>query len=155
MSLGYLTRAFAAVGTWPLSIYTHALTEKSIMRPIAVGGRFQSSATVGSRLLRLEIVNDAGLTVDVSAAGNSQAASLTNRYIWSHRIASFSSLTSGSVFPSYMTTMWLMPGWSMQIRDANNVDAAGDIIEAFVQYVIVPADSYNSGADAANLLGHP
>jgi len=155
MSLGNFERAFGAVGGWPLSFYTHPVDAKSVMRPIFAGGRFQSSATVGNRTLRLEVLNAAGLTVDVSAAGNSQAASLTNRYTWTHRIASFSSLTSGSVFPSYIPAVWLLPGWSVQVRDANNIDGAADIIEVFMQYIIVPADSYISGADAANLLGHP
>lgn len=155
MSFGYLTRDFAVAGAWPLVLYTHPADAKSIMRPIAAGGRFQSSATVGNRLLRLEVNNDAGLTVDVAAAGNSQAANLTNRYTWTHRIASFSSLTSGSVFPSYIPSMFLLPGWSIQVRDVNNIDAAADTIEIFMQYIVVPADNYNSGADAADLLGHP
>lgn len=154
MSFRHIERAFAAAGAWPLSFYTHPAANKTIMRPIFVGGRFQSTATVGNRLLRLEVVNDAGLTVDVAAAGNSQAASLTNRYTWHHRIASFSSLTSGSVFPSYITSAWLLPGWSIQVRDANSVDV-NDIIEVFCQYVVVPFDNYLSGGGAADLLGHP
>lgn len=154
MSFKYLTRAFAVAGAWPLVLYTHNASARSIWRPIVVAGRFQSTATVGNRLLRLEVVNDAGLTVDQAAAGNSQAASLTNRYNFSNRITSFSSLTSGSVFPSYITTMWLLPGWTLQYRDANAVDV-NDIIEAFVQAIEVPSDAYNSGVDASHFLGTP
>lgn len=150
MSFGQSERAFAAVGAWPLVIYTHPTDAKTIRRPTFAGGRFQTSATVGSRLLRLEVVNASGLTVDVAAAGNSHAASLTNRYVWSHRIASFSSLTSGSVFPSYITAAWLYPGWSIQVRDANAVDAAADVIEVFMQFIDVAID----GAMTAAVLGN-
>lgn len=153
MSFNKSERPLAVAGAWPVSFYTHPLTERTLMRPTFVGGRFTSSATVGSRTLRLEVLNEAGLTVDAAPAGNSQAASLTNRYTWHHRVASFSSLTSGSVFPSYIPGAWLWPGWSLQIRDVAAVDAAADIIEIFMQYVCVPIDALNSGKDVAAALG--
>lgn len=153
MSFNKSERALAAAGSWPVSFYTHALTEKTLMRPTFVGGRFTSSATVGSRSLRLEVLNESGLTVDVAPAGNTQAASLTNRYTWHHRIASFSSLTAGSVFPSYIPGAWLWPGWSLQIRDVAGIDAAADQIEIFMQYICVPIDALGSGKDVASALG--
>jgi len=90
--------------------------------------QYTSNATVGTRILRLEILNEAGDTVYIMLADSNQTASLVRLYLWSPSIATGDVSNNEAVMnmPKYIPE-----NFTVRVRDGSDVDDTDDFIIAF------------------------
>ena len=87
---------------------------------------FTSTATVGNRLITMEIYDDTNTLVSDYYAGALQAASLDHHYLFAQGIYRETTFVNGELQCPFPFETILLPGWYCKIADSNAVDAAAD-----------------------------
>lgn len=95
---------------------------------------FTTTATVGNRLITLEIIDQSSNVLMSLAAGAVQAASATVDYNFLQGIFRETTVANGEIQVPFGQDTWLPAGWTLRILDTNAVDAAADDMIVSIQY---------------------
>lgn len=95
-----------------------------------------STATAGNRLIQMEVQDDSSnIILDVNA-GAVQPASQTYHYVFMQGIYRETAFTLNEMQVPVPTDLFLKPGWTITIHDANAIAAAADDLTVALQYEI-------------------
>lgn len=97
-----------------------------------------STATVGNRQIKMEILDDDSVVRADIHAGAVQAASLTRHYLCGQGVYRETSFVNGEMHVPIPHDLILHPGWSFRVYDSAAVDAAAD--DLTVSYSVIERD---------------
>lgn len=112
------------------------LSTSDRVRVLAARATLTSSATVATRNVALQIVDESGLTVWSGGVGATQAASLAAAYSWAHGPAETlqAAVSAGEQVSAALPRLWLEPGDSLGVS-TGGLDAADQWSAVVVRYV--------------------